>query len=199
AGLYRMSVAALTAELRTPGVLAKLRNPLDPAASVRYAFEQTVGTDDCQGALTPIQQARFVALGLLAGPDWPRDVIEAYLNNVQLKNGESPSGADDLGALIALSLVAVVASETGTDATETNRLRLHPLLREYTSDLWLSQTKDIHKVYLEALVRALGSFVAKHKAANPQDFKLLAREEVLIAAALTQAADVEAVPDEIAE
>ncbi|HEY1391144.1 MAG TPA: tetratricopeptide repeat protein [Ktedonobacterales bacterium] len=199
AGLYRMSVAALTAELGTPNVLAKLHDQRDRTASVRYAFEQTVGTDDCPGELTPIQQARFVALGLPAGPDWQRGVIETYLDNIQLKDAESPPGTDDLGALIALSLVAVVASGTGADATETTRLRLHPLLREYASDLWQSQTKDIRKVYLEALVRALGSLVAKHKAANPQDFTLLAREEELIAAALTQAADAEAVPDEIAE
>ena len=67
-------------------MLAKLRDPLVPTASVRYAFEQTVGADDRPGALTPTQRARFVALGLSAGADWPRGVIEAYLDRVRLKD-----------------------------------------------------------------------------------------------------------------
>ena len=155
AGRNRMSVAALATELSAPGVLAKLRDPLAPTASVRYAFAQTVGADDRPGALTPTQRARFVALGLPAGPDWPRGVIEAFLDNVTLKDVEAPSGADDLEALIALSLVALVTPTAGADAAEPARIRLHPLLRQYASELWRGQDEDDRKADLGALVAAL--------------------------------------------
>jgi hypothetical protein len=42
----------------------------------RYAFEQTVGTDQLPGALTRAQRQRFVALGLLEGTDSPRAMVE---------------------------------------------------------------------------------------------------------------------------
>ena len=41
---------------------------------------------------------------------------------------QAPSGADDLEALVALSLVALVTPTAGADA-EPARIRLHPLLR----------------------------------------------------------------------
>ena len=37
-------------------------------------------------------------------------IIEAYLDNIRLKDGETPSGADDMEVLIALSLVSLPAS-----------------------------------------------------------------------------------------
>jgi hypothetical protein len=42
----------------------------------RYAFEQTVGTDERPTAPTWAKRQRFVALGLLEGTDWPRALVE---------------------------------------------------------------------------------------------------------------------------
>jgi tetratricopeptide (TPR) repeat protein len=191
------SVAALAAELGEANRLGKLRDPLDHNRSVRYAFEKTVGSKDPPGALTPSQRARFVALGLPAGPDWPRPLIEEFLNGVRLEDEES-SGTDDLDTLIAYSLVAItiasggVSGETSADVATTAsvstrsapRVRLHPLLREYAQDLWKEQSEQNRHADIAALLAAIGTFVEQHD----NDFPTLATEEELIVAAAHHAA-----------
>lgn len=183
-GRNKMSVAALAAELCALDVLAKLRDPLDPTAGVRYAFERTVGTAEGAGVLSPTQRARFVALGLLEGADWPRDVIETFLDAVRLEDVEAPSGADDLEALIAVSLVALVTSEADAGVADPARVRLHPLLHNYANELWHSKDDDGRKSDIGHLLTALSPFVAGLR----RDFVQLAREETLIGGA-ARAAD----------
>ena len=201
AGRNQLRVAALATELLEPNVLAKLRDPLNREASVRYAFEQSVGTDERRGTLTWAQRQRFVALGLLDGTDWPRAVVERYLD-ARLdalawgpsQAGEVRSGAEDLEALVALSLVSLVA--TGAAGAESDgagmaRVRLHPLLREYARELAGRLRSEQRAAALEALLEALTPFVAEHK----QDFPALSQEEELIAGALSAAAREHTAPE----
>jgi tetratricopeptide (TPR) repeat protein len=192
-------VAGLADELSEADRMGKLRDPLEPTRSVRYAFEKTVGSEDQPGVLTPLQRARFVALGLPAGPDWPRSLIEDFLDGVTLKDQDNASGADDLDALIAYSLVTItsagggvpgggpadVATATPAPSLPAPRLRLHPLLREYAQDLWTQQSEQDRHADIAALLAATSAFAEEHA----DDFALLAAEEEQIVAVARIAAE----------
>jgi hypothetical protein len=104
----------LAEELQAPDVLARLSDPLDPSASVRYALGKTLTV------LSSSQRVRFGVLGLPEGSDWPLPVIERMADEVPL-NAVTPEGmlprlatSADLEALVAFSLVRLVPPEEAT-------------------------------------------------------------------------------------
>jgi predicted ATPase len=66
-----MSVTHLNADLDRDRSQGLLGDPLDATRNLRYSFDQSLRT------LTPLQRTRFAALGLPAGPDWPRSAASA--------------------------------------------------------------------------------------------------------------------------
>ena len=177
----RTGVAALAEELHDADRLGKLRDPMDRTRSVRYAFRQSLD------ALTPVQRARFAALGLPDGPTWPWPAIEHLLAAV-------PTGAasgtpadpaeDDLDLLAALSLITLAADAAG------QRVGLHPLLRELAREEWARQPDDTRGACLATLLESARD-LASHLS---RDFRALAREEDLIAGAVRQAAQASLAP-----
>lgn len=183
----RTGVAALAAELREADRLGKLRDPLDPTRGVRYAFERSLE------GLTPAQRVRFAALGLPAGPDWPRPVIERLLAGVGADlEGGTALPADDLDALAVLSLVTPLPPDEGSSDP---RLRLHPLLRELAAGEWRAQPEETRRAGIVALLAAVRGLVAEHA----HDFARLAREEELVAGAVEGAAAAHVEPRMLAE
>lgn len=178
----RMGVAALAAELGEVDRLGRLRDPLDATRSVRYAFEQSLVL------LSPLRRARFAALGLPDGPDWPRAVIEQMLDALPGADAASPGG-DDLDLLAALSLVSLVASDGPEGGL--SRVRVHPLLRELARDELARQPEQVRTTSLDALMRGVNELVERHSS----DFAVLGREEELIAGTLRRAAEVGDAPN----
>ncbi|HEV7129721.1 MAG TPA: tetratricopeptide repeat protein, partial [Ktedonobacterales bacterium] len=180
-------VAALAGELTEADRLGRLRDPLEPTRGVRYAFEQSLAL------LNPIQRARFAALGLPDGPDWPRPTIERLLSaahGAAVDPASAPPG-DDLEVLAALSLVGLAAPEGG--AATAPRVRLHPLLRDLAREEWARQPGETQDACLSALLASVADLVH----AQPDDFAVLAREEDLIAGTLRRAAQAGSQPREV--
>jgi tetratricopeptide (TPR) repeat protein len=201
-----LGVAALAVELRQPDVLSRLRDPQDPTASVRYAFEKSLRL------LNSTQRVRFAALGLPEGPDWPRSVIERLLVAVPPDAAMAADAAamtdtrtagDDLDLLGALSLVTLFVSAplvpTGGAAPRTARslprVRLHPLLRELAREEWAGQPHATRQAGLPALLTAVCALVEAHA----DDFATLGREEELIAGTLRHASQERIEPRQIIE
>jgi tetratricopeptide (TPR) repeat protein len=199
AALFQPDVAALAATLDHDRGQGLLGDPNDPQSTARYSFEKSLRT------LTPRQRTRFAALGLPAGPDWPRPLIERLFAGIPDgdANGSSDSSQDtaatvgaedtedmeiesspralaaaraDLDRLVALSLAALPPPE--------GRVRLHPLLREYAAERWQEATSAAtQSAALHALLAALLDLADEHE----HDFPALAQEEELLVAALEQA------------
>jgi tetratricopeptide (TPR) repeat protein len=169
------AVSMLADELQEADRLGKLRDPLEPTHSVRFAFSRSLEL------LTPAQRARFALLGLPAGPDWPRPVIEQVFTATSAQAPDPVLAADDLEAMAALSLL-VLTNATGDQGGP--RVRLHPLLRELAREEWQRQPETDRKVEIAALLDAAGDLIEGHE----RDFPLLAREGDLIAGALRSAA-----------
>ncbi|HEY7984439.1 MAG TPA: tetratricopeptide repeat protein, partial [Ktedonobacterales bacterium] len=166
----RTGLAQLAGELRDADRLGKLRDPLDQTRSVRYAFARSLEL------LSPLRRARFAALGLPEGAEWPRGVIEQVLSAVPGADAATPAG-DDLDLLAALSLVVLAAPDAAQSAP---RVRLHPLLRELAREEWAAQPEATRHACLAALVASVGELAAR----APDDFAALARQEDLIAGAV---------------
>ena len=127
AALDGAGVAALADHLAARNRLDPLTDPTDPQRGVRFAFGQSYAK------LTPPIQAAFAVLGLPAGYDWPRGLIESLLE-VPLEGVEDAPAPDAaLVALAARSLVTLAAEDGAEGATEP-RVRLHPLLRDYAGE-----------------------------------------------------------------
>jgi tetratricopeptide (TPR) repeat protein len=95
----------------------------DPARAPAARF------DHSWQVLTPTQQRTFAGLSLVAGASFPRDAALAFAKAApDPKRADDPSErADpegDVAALVSYALVEPLAGE---------RLRLHPLLREYAA------------------------------------------------------------------
>ncbi len=85
AALAGLGVAELAAELAEHERLALLTPTLgDPARGVRFAFTKTSAHLDAPSQLA------FAALGLPAGADWPREVIEGLLAGVLADVPDAP-------------------------------------------------------------------------------------------------------------
>jgi tetratricopeptide (TPR) repeat protein len=178
-------VAALAAELREADRLGRLRDPVEPTRSVRYAFEQSLAL------LNPVRRARFAALGLPDGPEWPRALIEQVLAGVSAGADAAFPAGDDLDLLAALSLVTLLVPDSHREASP--RVRLHPLLRDLAREEWTLQSPAIQRACLDALLAGVGALVREHQ----HDFVALAREEDLIVGALHHGAQEQISPAQV--
>ncbi len=166
-----IGLAALAQEVQQPGVLAQLQDVLDAQRSVRYLLGKSLAS------LTPTQQARFSALGLPSGHDWPRLIIEQMLSAVVGPPGDAAPASADLSLLARLSLVKLLPAST---PSETPRVRLHPLLRELAREEWAKQPEEAQNAALMALLESIQGFTREQK----QNFATLALEEDLIVGAI---------------
>jgi tetratricopeptide (TPR) repeat protein len=181
AARQQAGVGALQAELGEAGRLGKLSEPGDPRRGVRYILERSLALLD--GA----QRARFAALGLPDGADWPRPVIERLLAAVPPAEigdaaATSRAASDDLDLLTALSLVTLVAPSP--PEVPEPRVRLHPLLRELAQEEWGRRPQAAQRAGMAALLAGVRAMVEEHRG----DFAALGREEQLIEGALRRAA-----------
>jgi class 3 adenylate cyclase/tetratricopeptide (TPR) repeat protein len=181
-----LSLASLAEELRAPDALARLNDPSDPSASVRYSLRKTLLI------LTPSQRLRFAALGLPEGSDWPHPTIERMLAGVaaaapdQLNADRTdgpPSARADLEALVAYSLVGLVAG----DRSSAPRVRLHPLVRELAHEEWGQLSAGDQQAALEALLAGVRSWVGAYQIRDAEFYRVLAQDDDLIAGALRTA------------
>jgi hypothetical protein len=165
AALAHMSVATLAGELAQPTVLNLLRDPLKPAASVRYSFERSLTL------LIPAQRAGFAALGLPDGPDWPRLVVEHLQSAVSTATAvTTTSDADeDVERLAALSLVGLSTSGAGAGS----RVRLHPLLRALAKEEWERQPQPTRWAGLTGLLSGVAEGIRSHTVSAQTDRALL--------------------------
>ncbi len=187
-------VATLAAELRTADRLGKLRDPLDRAKSVRFVFENSLAQ------LDPLQRARFVALGLPAGRDWPRVVIDRLLSAIPTVPEQACAAGEDLEALAALSLVILAPAEPrgetpGASVWRAGRVRLHPLLRELAQQEGGREPAETRRAGVVALLAAVATVVDEHERA----IGLLEREEDLIVGALRSAAQERVSPEQFVQ
>jgi tetratricopeptide (TPR) repeat protein len=189
AGRNRQRVHELADEVNDADRLHKLRDPLDPTLSARYAFSQSVAS------ITAMQRLLFATLGLVEGPTIPlsisrRLLAELSISMPRLDEAYQAPVSDpgtDLDILVALSLVSRESpSLTSTlDASldvhqQESILRLHPLLRDFARELWADELAQTQRAGLTALVTSVRTFVDAHK----HDFATLAHEEELINGAI---------------
>ncbi|MEO7076346.1 MAG: tetratricopeptide repeat protein [Ktedonobacterales bacterium] len=119
ASVQRRSLPALLNQLRTEGVtgagpLAKLKASIDRSWAI----------------LAPMQRLLFAGLSVLDGSSFPRAAAlraadAAVTLNTPTDKAVNEPGSDALDALVGLSLIEPLADD---------RMRLHPLLREYAAD-----------------------------------------------------------------
>jgi tetratricopeptide (TPR) repeat protein len=182
-----LSLATLTAELQAPDALTRLSDPLDPSASVRYSLGKTLA------ALSPTQRVRFASLGVLEGPDWPRDVVEALFAGVpgsipdtMLEGIPLQAAAQaDLEALLAFSLATLATRQYG-GAESGPRVRLHPLVRDLAREQWVGLPVADQEAALHALLVGLQGWLATLFTAKT--LVQVALDEELTAGALRTAA-----------
>jgi tetratricopeptide (TPR) repeat protein len=170
----RLALPTLTEELRAPDALARLSDPLDPSAGVRYSLGQTLL------ALTPSERLRFVALGLPEGRDWPPPVVERLFTEVLVSQEGLPPAQADLEALVAYSLVSLVPAQ-GEDAP---RIHLHPLVRDLAREELTQQAASVQRTALAGLLAGVAAWVVEHR----MDFAVLARDDELTVGTLRAAA-----------
>ena len=123
AGVQRLSLAAVARELEQDGLhaLAFGDAKRDPKRALLKRFERS------WAALTPRQQCLFAGLSLLARASFPREAAQALA--AAAEEADAPASEDDPGAdLPTLVSYALVKALPGGE-----RLRLHPLLREYAA------------------------------------------------------------------
>jgi tetratricopeptide (TPR) repeat protein len=179
----QLPLVELTDELQAPNALTRLTDPLDPSASVRYSLGRTLA------ALSPTQKARFAALGLLEGPDWPREVVEALFEGAPSSQPESAqpraTAQADLEALVAFSLAGLgVRQYAGVERGP--RVRLHPLVRDLAREQWAGLSAADQETAVHALLVGLQGWLAK--LATSPAFLQVALDEELIAGALRASA-----------
>ena len=173
----RRDLTTLAEEFGQPDVLSHLNDPLDSAASVRFALARSLDM------LDSTQRVRFAALGLPDGSDWARPLIERLLAAVPIIRAHTTSAANDLDTLVALSLISIFTPEPL--GTSEARVRLHPLLRELARQEWMQQAPATRLAGLTSLLAAVDELVLEHR----RDFATLEREEDLIAGTLRAAAN----------
>jgi hypothetical protein len=143
----RMGVADLAAEVRRDA-LAAVRHAPDTDADILPILARSLDL------LLPAQRARFAALSVPKGTDWPVPVVEALMGAVPHRKARATVLAqEDLEQFAGLSLVAVVPGRTKGE----RRVRLHPLLRALAANEWKRQPR---KVRIAALVGLTGGVQA---------------------------------------
>jgi tetratricopeptide (TPR) repeat protein len=165
-----LPLSTLATELRAPDALARLSDPLDPSASVRYSLSKTLL------ALSPVTRARFAALGLPEGPEWPEAVVERMFAAV-MTSGETTSPPHaDLEALAAYSLVSFVAGRQGE-----RRIRLHPLVRELAREELAQQDEATQRAALAGLLAGVSAWVTQQHRDNMEVVaRVLADEDLIV-------------------
>jgi tetratricopeptide (TPR) repeat protein len=169
-----LTLPTLTEEVRAPDALARLSNPVDPSAGVRYSLAKTLLT------LTPTERLRFAALGLPEGQDWPSTVIEGMFAEIPVSEEGVLTPQADLEALVSYSLVSLITAP-GEDAP---RLHLHPLVRDLAREEFAEQAASTREAARAGLLAGVQSWVEAHR----MDFVALRRHDDLIAGALRTAA-----------
>jgi hypothetical protein len=210
AALDGLSVAGLAVELTQHSALDATTPAMDPQRSVRYAFSQTFAR------LDTATQLAFATLGLPAGSDWPRTVIEEMLAGVLGERGnqlpahgaeearqsiagvgtggnEVPTATAALTALAARSLVALAAEPRAGDVP-TPRVRLHQLLREYAGERYAALKPARQTAVLTALLEGVATFSHAHDEPTAAAFAILAREEALLADTIRRAGTAHVAP-----
>jgi tetratricopeptide (TPR) repeat protein len=171
----QMSLATLAEELRGQDALARLADPLNASASVRYSLGRTLAV------LSPTQRVRFAALGLPAGPDWPLPVIERLLAGVPTDGAGDVAAQADLEALVAYSLVGLARSGEGNAVP---RVRLHPVVRDLAHDELRDQPDTVQLAALVGLMAGVHAWVVEQRTTSA----VLARDADLIAGTVRAAA-----------
>jgi tetratricopeptide (TPR) repeat protein len=174
----RLPLPMLVEELRAPDALARLNDPRDPSAGVRYSLRKTLL------ALSPSQRVRFAVLGLPEGPDWALPIIERMFAGVPADQEGVPSARDDLEALVAYSLVGLSTPE----GSETSRVRLHPLVRELAREEWAGLPADDQEAALSALLTGIQGWTAQHQDDSVTNTHILQLDKDLMADAVRVAA-----------
>jgi tetratricopeptide (TPR) repeat protein len=170
----QMALVAVAEELRAPDALARLSDPLDPSASVRYSLAKTLTV------LSDIQRVRFAALGLPEGPDWPLPVIERMLAGVPAAQEGVLSSQVSLEALVAYSLVGLTAAQ----GAEAQRVRLHPLVRNFAREAWAHVPAADQEGAKRALLAGVQDWVTEHPVVGASTSQTLERDEELVVEAL---------------
>jgi tetratricopeptide (TPR) repeat protein len=182
----RLPLATVAEELRGSDALSRLSDPRSPSTGVRYSLSKTFA------ALTPAQRVRFAALGLPKGPDWALPPIERMLAGVpasvphQLDPDrplDPPSAQADLEALVAYSLVGLVA---GAGASPP-RVRLHPLVRELAREEWARLSEADQQAALQGLLAGVHEWLRQHHGPAGKGLEALTPDEDLIAGVLRNA------------
>jgi class 3 adenylate cyclase/tetratricopeptide (TPR) repeat protein/DNA-binding XRE family transcriptional regulator len=182
----RLPLATVAEELRGRDALSRLSDPRSPSTGVRYSLSKTFA------ALTLAQRTRFAALGLPQGPDWALLPIERMLAGVPAapldqsdadRRFDLPSAQADLEALVAYSLVGLVAGAGGS----APRVRLHPLVRELAREEWARQSAADQQAALQGLLAGVHEWLLQYQDAAAGVFEALAPDEDLIAGALRTA------------
>jgi tetratricopeptide (TPR) repeat protein len=178
-----LTLPTLTEELRAPDALARLNDPVDPSAGVRYSLAKTLL------ALSSTGRVRFVALGLPEGQDWPASVIEQMFAGIPVRQEDGPTPQADLEALVSYSLVSLITAH----GEEAPRLHLHPLVRDLAREEWTQQAASVREAALTGLLAGVQSWVDAHR----MDFATLARDDDLIVGTLRAAAKEQIEPPRI--
>src|SRR6185312_14031413 len=147
---------------------------------VRYILDHTLAT------LSSAQRARFATLALPDGPDWPLPIVEHLLAAVLPSMPGAAAARADLETFATLSLITISPAQSAhaSGAVALPRVHLHPLLRDLALAEWERQPDEVRRAATPALLAAVESFVAAHRA----DTAALAREEELMRGALRAAA-----------
>jgi tetratricopeptide (TPR) repeat protein len=148
AGVQRLSLESVLREVETDGLNAAAFRA-DPKRALLARFERS------WTALAATQQRLFAGLALLAAASFPRTAALA----VAAATGEDGAGqerdpAGDLLTLVSYDLV---------DALTGERLRLHPLLREYAA----GKLKTLAPAQQERLGDAMLAYWLKYAQAHP--------------------------------
>lgn len=175
AGLRQINPQALLHELAEPMSLNKLRLPGGSKEGVRYVLDQSVRS------LTPVQQARFAALGSLHNTEWPRAIVESLFAAVRAD--DAASAEDDLDLFATYSLVDLFARTSGDSSGAQSRVRIHPVLHELAHEYWQEIPTETQIAAIEGLLRALNAFVRAYS----KDFSVLERDEIVIVGAVNTA------------
>jgi tetratricopeptide (TPR) repeat protein len=174
----RLPLSTLAEELRAPDALARLNDPRDPSAGVRYSLRKTLL------ALSTSQRVRFAALGLPEGTAWPLPIIERMLADVPPVHDGVAAARDDVEVLVAYSLVGL----STMDGIVTPRVRLHPLVRELAREEWARQDEGTRRAALDGLLAGVNAWITPPLRLSDRELvALLAPDEDLILGALRQA------------
>jgi tetratricopeptide (TPR) repeat protein len=146
AGMQRLALERMLRELEQDGLNAAAYRA-DPKRALPVRFERS------WLALAPRRQRLFAGLALLAGASFPREAALAVAQATLAKRTTDPQG--DLLTLVSYALVEALPGG--------ERLRLHPLLREYAA----GKLKTLPQAQQERLGDAMVAYWLVYAEAHP--------------------------------